>query len=177
MVYEGNLPRSACKNFEQDLVLYYYGDLMGADHSRVEIHLKSCSSCRLFLQDLHTILPLTSTPDEPPQAFWESYSKEIHSKLKEAETRVSWWTSLSSLFHFRPWPVPALATAFVLILALTMTFTGGLWGPEEPTDQEEILQEILPMAESLEFFKSIEFLESIELLESLEEKEFGPEAI
>jgi len=177
MVYEENLPRSACKDFEQDLVLYYYSELLGADHSRVETHLKSCSSCRLFLQDLHTILPLTSTPDEPPQTFWKSYSEEIHSKLKEAETRASWWAGLPSIFHFRPWPVPALATAFVLVLALTLTFTRDMWRPENPSSQQEAHQEILPMAENLEFFKSIEFLESIELLESLEEKESGTDAV
>ncbi len=177
MVYEGNLSRSACKEFEQDLVLYYYGELVGEDHSRIEAHLKGCSPCLLFLQGLRTILPLTSTPDEPPQAFWESYSKEMRSKLDEADLRASWWTGLSSLFRYRPWPVPALATAFVLVLALTLTFTRGMWRPENPSSQQETLQEILPMAENLEFFKSIEFLESIELLESLEEKESGPDAV
>jgi hypothetical protein len=166
MVYSGDLPRLACKDFEQDLVLYYYGELAGADHDKVEAHLESCAVCQHFLQDLHVILPLTAKPDEPPQSFWDSYSKEMHGKLREAGKKTSWWGSLSSLWILRPWPVPVFATAFVLVIALTLPFSP--WGPEKPSPKQETTQEILPMAENLEFFQSMEFVESLDLLESLE---------
>ena len=168
MVYSGDLPRLACKDFEQDLVLYYYSELTGADHDKVEAHLESCSVCQHFLQDLRGILPLTAKPDEPPQAFWESYSKEMHGKLREAEKKTRWWAGLFSLRLFHPWPVPALATACALVIALTLTFTKSPWRSEEPPPRQEALQEILPMAENLEFFQAMEFVESIDLLEALE---------
>jgi hypothetical protein len=168
MVYSGDLPRLACRDFEQDLVLYYYGELVGEDHGRVEAHLESCALCQHFLQDLRVILPLTAKPDEPPQTFWESYSREIHRKLGEVEKKGSWWGTLSPFRLFRPWPVPALATAFVLIIALALAYTRSPWRSEEPLPQQENLQANLPMVENLDFFESMEFVESIDLLESLE---------
>lgn len=163
MVHRDDSLRTACKNFEQDLVLYYYGECVGAEQNRIESHLEDCSSCRHFLDDLRKLLPLTAKPDEPPQAFWESYTREIRKKLTAAEERASWGSALFTFF--RPWPVPALATALVLVLALTLTLTKGRWYPNGGVPEEEAI------LEDLEFFKAMDFLESIDLLEAIEGKE------
>lgn len=76
-----------CKDFEQDLVLYYYGECDGAERNRVEAHLGGCTSCRLFLDDLRTLLSLSVNPDEPPQSFWESYIREMRAKLAAVSIR------------------------------------------------------------------------------------------
>lgn len=165
MTHHENSPRGACKDFEQDLVLYYYGECGGTERSRVETHLKDCAPCRHFLEDLHTLLPLTVKPDYPPQPFWESYSREVQRKLRAAEEKASWWRGLFSFF--RPWPVPALATALVLVLALTLTFTKDMWRSQEPPPEELALLEVLPVAEDLEFFKAMEFLDAMDLLEAV----------
>lgn len=165
MVDRDNRPREACKGFGPDLVFYYYGECPETERGRVETHLKGCASCRYFLEDLGRLLPLTLKPDEPPQVFWESYSREMQRRLASAQ-RNPWWRDPFSLF--RPWPVPALATALLLILALTLTFTKRFWRPEEPPPVEETLLEIAPAAENLEFFKAMDFLESMDLLEALE---------
>ena len=47
--------RTACKDFEEDLVLYYYGDGSENERIRVQGHLQTCSSCREFLEDLAKI--------------------------------------------------------------------------------------------------------------------------
>src|SRR5437773_465220 len=39
---------TACRDFEEDLVLYYYGEGSGAERSRVESHVKACSRCSRF---------------------------------------------------------------------------------------------------------------------------------
>ena len=163
MVHHDDSLRADCKDFEQDLVLYYYGECVETERFRVKTHLESCASCRHFLEDLRTLLPLTAKPDEPPQAFWESYSREMRMKLRAAEEKVSWWKALPSFF--RPWPVPALATALVLVLALTLTLTKGRWYPNGGVPEEEAI------LEDLEFFKAMDFLESIDLLEAIEGKE------
>ena len=164
MVYRNELLQRACKKFEQDLVLYYYGESGEDERKKVKKHLEGCNSCQQFLTDLGRLLPLTIKPDEPPQLFWESYSKEMQRRLASAQQRGRWWSELASLF--RPWPVPALATALVLILALTLTFGKRVWRAQDLPPEEEGVMEILPMAENFEFFKAMELLDSLDLLEA-----------
>ncbi|MGH7775523.1 MAG: zf-HC2 domain-containing protein [Candidatus Binatia bacterium] len=165
MVYRDDASRRVCKDLEQGLVLYYYGECVEAERRSIETHLEGCASCRYFLESLRTLLPLTVKPDDPPQAFWESYSREMHRKLEAVEERVAWWRDLFSLA--RPWPVPALATASVLVLALTLTFTKGLWHRQDFPPEGEAILEILPMAENLEFFKTMELLDAMGLIEAV----------
>ena len=164
MVQRNDSLRGACKEFEEDLVLYYYGECAAAERSRVERHLEACRPCQQFLTDLSRLLPLTIKPDEPPQVFWESYSKEMERKLTAVEQKGRWWKELASLF--RPWPVPALATALVLILALTLTFGKRMWRAQDLPPEEEAVLEILPMAENLEFFKTMDLLDAMDILEA-----------
>ncbi|MCH7914151.1 MAG: zf-HC2 domain-containing protein [Deltaproteobacteria bacterium] len=166
MAQNENRVQGDCKNFEQDLVLYYYGECDRKDRLRVESHLEGCASCRRFLDELRRLLPLTSKLDEPDAAFWDAYSREIHGKLAEVRERPSWWNKLLTLFH--PWPVPALATALILVVALTLTFTKGMWRSQGTPPAELTLLEILPVAENLEFFEAMEILDTMDLLEAVE---------
>ena len=60
---------TACRDFEEDLVLYYYGEGSEAERSRVESHVKACSRCSRFLDDLRKLLPQIARPEELPQSF------------------------------------------------------------------------------------------------------------
>jgi hypothetical protein len=166
MVYHEDSRREACKEFEQDLVLYYYGECAGMERTRLETHLEGCAGCRSLLEDLRKLLPLTVTTDEPPELFWKNYSEEIHRKLSALEGAVPWWKRLFSLSH--PLRVPAFATAMALILALVFTLTKETWRGRQGPVQERELQAILGNTENLEFFNSLEFLESMDLLEAAE---------
>lgn len=165
MAQNENRAQGNCKNFEQDLVLYYYDECDKKDHIRVETHLEDCVSCRRFLEELRQLLPLTSKLDEPDEAFWDAYSREIHGKLAEVREKPPWWNKILTLFH--PWPVPALATALILVVALTLTFTKGMWRSQGTPPEEMILLEILPVAENLEFFEAMEILDALDLLEDV----------
>lgn len=159
---KGSVP-AACKGHEKDLVLYYYGECSVEDRDRIQTHLEHCASCSRFVEELRTLLPLTIKADDPPQPFWDSYSKEVRDKLASAETKEPWWEGLFSIL--RPWRVPAFATGLVVILAVTLTLTR-----ENKSDfpsREETTLEALPMAENLEFYKSMEFLDSLDLLEDM----------
>ncbi len=158
------ISQGACKEFEQGLVLYYYGEAAGDERTRMERHLQGCAICREFLAGLGRLLPQTIKEDEPPQVFWQGYSREMRHKLASAEQRGRWWSNLALLL--RPWPVPALATAMVLILALTLTFGKRVWRAPDLPPEEEGMMEILPMAENLEFFRAMDLLDSLELLEA-----------
>lgn len=154
----------ACKSFEPDLVLYYYGELSGPERGNIERHVENCESCRAFLIDMGSLLPLTVASDAPPSTFWDAYTREIRQKLVAAEGRQSWWKK--TMTFLRPWPVPAFATAAVVVLALTLTIGQDVWRPQETPPPDEALMEFLPIAENLEFFKAMEFLDAMDLLES-----------
>jgi predicted anti-sigma-YlaC factor YlaD len=165
MAHQTGLPRAACKELEQDLVLYYYSELNDNNQKRMEGHLESCPSCRFFLEELKSLLPLTLKSDEPPTVFWENYTREVSAALAKAEENVSWWSQLS--VYFRPWPLPALATALVIMIAVTFTLTKRPWRTQDLPPTEEALLEAMPIAENLEFFKAMEFLDAMDLLESM----------
>ncbi|MBI2179489.1 MAG: hypothetical protein HYU31_01555 [Deltaproteobacteria bacterium] len=145
---------NACRDLEEDLVLYY-------------AHLKNCEACRASLAEMRSLLPMTAAHDEPAQAFWEDYSREMRRKLDAVAERETWWRRIVGLVA--PLPVPALATGAVLLLALTLTLTlgKGLWRSSTSAPDDEAFMEVLPMAEQLDFFSNMELLDNLDLLETL----------
>src|SRR4029077_10745106 len=109
MIHYDKSPAIACKPFEEDLVLYYYGELDSPGRTAVESHIQGCGPCRSYLKEMQEILPLAVTPDEPAEQFWEDYSREMRRKLTQAGERKSWWQSLTSFLQ--PWAIPVAATA------------------------------------------------------------------
>jgi hypothetical protein len=155
-----------CLELEQDLVLLHYGELIGAQRQRVQAHVNDCAACRQSLAALAELLPKTVLADEPPAAFWQSYSRELHHKLMNASEREPWWRRL--LMTFEPWAIPALATSLVLALALTFTLEKTPWRePEAPPPADDALLEVLPMAENLDFFRNLDTLDDMEFLDQI----------
>ena len=154
-----------CRNLEEDLVLYYYGELAESDRRHCEAHLKDCEYCRASLAEMTKLLPMTAAHDKPPPAFWDDYSREMRQKLDSVAERRSWWQHIAGFFA--PLPMPALATGAMLLLALALTFGKGLWQPSTPAPDDDTLLEVLPMAERLDFFSDMEILDNLDLLEML----------
>src|SRR3989304_3438103 len=48
---------TACRDFEEDLVLYYYGDGSDGERGRVEVHIRTCARRPRFLDELRQLLP------------------------------------------------------------------------------------------------------------------------
>jgi len=155
---------NACKEFEADLVLHYYGDDSEADRRRVERHCETCSRCRGFLEDLRQLLPRIAKPQELPPRFWDNYYNEMVEKLTLQREQSSWWRNFFS--PVRAWALPAFGTAAVAALALFLVFGKGDWHLKPTLSQ--IPQEILTNANSLEFFNSMDLLESLGTLEKVE---------
>jgi Putative zinc-finger len=164
--------RTACKNFEEDLVLYYYGDGSAAERSQVESHLQSCSSCQEFLDDLRKLLPKMTEPSELPPMFWDNYYNEMVQKLAIHQERHAWWKSLFA--PMRGWMVPAFGTAAVAALAIVLVVGRGHWHYPFSQTQERIPQEILADTNQLEFFESMDMLETLSSLEALDGTKVQP---
>jgi hypothetical protein len=160
---KNSLLSGACKKYEEDLVLYYYGESSTADGHRVERHLSECNGCRRFVDDLRGLLPQLVRCQELPETFWDSYYRETVAKLSEREDRSHWWRNL--FMPMKTWQVPAWGTAAVLVLALGLfygkvsvpLFTDG-WSTKLPS-------EIIADTNQLEFFRSLDMLESLSQLE------------
>lgn len=152
-----------CKEYEQDLILYYYGELGEGELNRTEAHLQACDSCRQTLEALGSLLPLTVKEDHPPQSFWDDYSRELRGKLDQVEEKEPWWDRIVSFI--RPWPVPAAAAAIVILLALTVTLNRALRGPEQAPPVNEEIFEIFRIADDVEFYRNLDLLDSMDMLE------------
>ena len=155
---------SACANKEQDLVLYYYGELSDAERAAVEIHTQNCAACRVYLDQIGSILPLTVQADQPGQPFWDEYSREMRRKLDDNEQRA-WWQKAKE--WLQPWAIPAMAATAVAVIALAFALGKGFFRPKDLPPEDESLMEILPVAENLDFFTNMEILDAMDLLESL----------
>ena len=157
---------TACKDFEEDLVLYYYGDCSEADRVRVEAHLQKCSRCNLFVADLRKLLPQMANTTEMPPSFWDNYYNEMLAKLAVERERTYWWRSLFE--PMRGWMLPAFGTAAVAVMAIGLVLGQGVWKQPMSQPQERIPQEILADTNQLEFFNSLDMLESLPKLEELD---------
>ncbi len=159
---------SACKQYEEDLVLHYYGENSEDERRHVEKHLSGCHSCRRFLDDLRGLLPQITRAEEMPQTFWDNYYRETLSKLAEQDEQKSWWQSLFP--PMRTWLVPAFGTVAVAVLVIGLVFgKGNLKLFVEPR-QEQIPQEIITDRSQLEFFESMDILESLSKLEAQDDQ-------
>lgn len=158
--------QNACKEFEEDLVLHYYGEGSAAERERVESHLVGCARCRDFSNDLSRLLPQMAKPTELPPSFWDNYYTEVTKKLAEQQERSPWWRALFA--PIQVWAVPAFGTAVVLVLGLALTLGSVTWNPFGEPNQDSIPQEILSDPNRVEFFKSMEIVESLRRLEALE---------
>jgi hypothetical protein len=152
-----------CKELEEDLVLFHYGELRDGERDALQNHLGSCASCAAYLQELGALLPLTAMTDEPPQTFWTDYGREMRHKISSVNERKSWRQNLAS--WFQPRLLPAFGVAVVVALALTFTIGKGIWRSDDLPKDDPAMLEVLPVAENLEFFKSMDVLDDLDLLE------------
>ena len=157
---------TACRDFEEDLVLYYYGDGSERERGRVEVHVQSCVRCQRFLDDLRRLLPQMAQPESLPQSFWDGYYRETVAKIAAQRERSSWWRNL--LTPMRTWAVPVFASAAVAVLAVGLLIGKGGWNAQSGGPRANIPQEVLTDASQLEFFNSMDMIESLTVLETLD---------
>jgi hypothetical protein len=154
---------TACKPFEEDLVLLHYGDIHGAERDALQSHVNGCNGCAAYLNELGRLLPLTVKADEPDPTFWHDYSRELRHKLDDLAEKRPWWQNLGVMFQ--PRLISAFAGAAVVVIALAFTLGRGIWPAGDLSQDDQAMIEALPVAENLEFFKAMEVLDDLDLLE------------
>jgi hypothetical protein len=154
---------SACKEYEEDLVLHYYGENSEDDRRRITQHLLVCDRCRVFVDDLRRVLPQMAKAEEMPQSFWDRYYRETVAKLAEQEKRKYWWRNW--LTPARGWMVPAFGTLAGTVLVVGLLFGKGNLGSFVELPSRNVPQEIIADSNQLEFFRTMDMLESLDKLE------------
>jgi anti-sigma factor RsiW len=74
---------------DQDVVLYFYGELDPAERARVADHLRGCAACRQRLEDLHAIrqaLAASPVVDAPPAGDWSGFMRRLDRTVGGAST-------------------------------------------------------------------------------------------
>jgi len=155
-----------CKQFEEDLVLYYYGEIGDNEKYKLEQHLGHCVGCGRFIEDLHRLLPHIALPEELPQSFWDDYYRETVAKLRDQAEQKFYWRNLFA--PMRIWMFPAFGTAVIAALAFGVVLSKGNLPSLYNQAQERIPSEIVTDTEQLEFFRSLDMLEALSSLEGLE---------
>ena len=164
-----------CKGFEEDLVLYYYGEIGDDEKQRVEQHLSKCLGCGRFVEDLHRLLPQMALPQELPQSFWDDYYRETVAKLAHQREQKFYWRNLFA--PMRMWMIPAFGTAVIAALAFGVVLGKGNLSSLYNQPQEIIPREIVTDTEQLEFFRSLDMLEALSALEGPETSKADAHAI
>jgi predicted anti-sigma-YlaC factor YlaD len=171
----GNVPfESACKNFEEDLVLYYYGEINDAEKHRIEQHLSGCQSCGRFVGDLRRLLPQMMKSEEFPPSFWDSYYHETLAKLAQQEERKYWWKNLFA--PMKMWMLPAFGTVAIAVLAIGLIFGKGDSTRLTERSSDAIPQEIVADASQLEFFESLDMFVWLSKVKEQDEQKADPKA-
>lgn len=155
-----------CKESEEDLVLYYYGEIADEEKRRLEQHLGHCLGCGRFIEDLHRLLPPMALPEELPQSFWDDYYRETVAKLRDQREQKFYWRELFA--PMRTWMIPAFGTAVIAALALGAVLSKGNLSSLYNQPPERIPTEIVTDTEQLEFFRSLDMLEALSALEGME---------
>jgi hypothetical protein len=155
-----------CKESEEDLVLYYYGEIADDEKRRLEQHLGHCAGCGRFIEDLHRLLPQVAVPEELPQSFWDDYYRETVAKLRDQREQKFYWRNLFA--PMRTWMIPAFGTAVIAALAFGVVLSKGTLSSLYNQPPERIPREIVTDTEQLEFFRSLDMLEALSGLEGLE---------
>jgi len=163
---------SACKSFEEDLVLYYYGETSYAERRPIEQHLSGCQSCRRFVDDLRRLLPQMARSEEFPQSFWDAYYHETVAKLAQQRERKYWWRNLWS--PMKVWMLPAFGTVAIAVLAIGLVLGRGDLKFFIDRSSENIPQEVLADANQLEFFESMDMFEWLSKIKDRDEQKAAP---
>ena len=155
-----------CKELEEDLVLYYYGEIGNNEKHKLEQHLGHCVGCGRFIEDLHRLLPQIALPEELPQSFWDDYYRDTVAKLRDQREQKFYWRNLFA--PMRTWMIPAFGTAVIAALAFGVVLSKGTLNSLYNQAPERIPREIVTDTEQLEFFRSLDMLEALSGLEGLE---------
>ncbi|BCA81100.1 zf-HC2 domain-containing protein [Desulfuromonas sp. AOP6] len=139
---------------EEELTLYYYGELEPADRRAIDKHLEGCAACRQQLAALESLLGALPTPViELSTEEKQRFSAQVMEHLDRRQKR-----------RFLPLFGGGLATAAAVLLLLLNTGSPPDLAP--PADSNGLVAELEGLPE-MELLRNLDILEELELLQEL----------
>ena len=136
----------SCKKFEKLIIHSLDRELKASEKNRLEIHLQSCSSCRLKSKEYLIISEILKEEKagEPNPYFWE----RLQAKIKTRK-QPSIWPFVNQ------WSIRIISASliFVLILALIIAFFAPHSNQELSQSEELLLRNLNPMQEAKQFLE------------------------
>lgn len=126
----------SCNSRQESIALYVEGDLDPSRTKNVELHLRSCASCRRFLKELEAsqsmVKELAAESLDP--ASFNVVRKRVMQEVNRRQARPPWWRFLSPAVA--PWR-PAWVATMVVFAALGFLFQWLLWRNPTRSDKPE----------------------------------------
>ncbi len=109
-----------CSKFNEQIILYLYGELSEKESSELESHLGKCSKCSKDLEYTKKIFRLLNEAEieETPEANWEKCWKGINTGISETTGKSK------NRFFFPGWALVSTAVILVLFIGI---FIGRFW--------------------------------------------------
>jgi hypothetical protein len=131
----------------QELIDFVGGDLSPERSVEIERHLKTCASCRAYVESVRQTFDILAedTVPEPPPGYWVYFGRAVRERIRPKRRRL--------LLILAP------GLAIVCIAALTLW-----WGtrvPEEPLDSMELMFAQMSSGELVESVAGSELVEEM----------------
>ena len=109
---------------EDELILHYYGEIEGADASRVASHLASCTECEDTKAKLARVMTLvdSAAPIEAPPGFERAAWARLEPHLPPARSARRWTTNV---FWFPQWALGGAIAALLIAAFVAGRVSGG----------------------------------------------------
>ena len=148
---------SVCKDYEELLVLYHYGELEPSESERVATHLKSCPACAKELGEISGIL--AAAPVYTPTQF--ETARVVKGVMESISVvKVGRWASRL---------LPAYIAAAATVAAIALSVSVPKFIDRAPQENQILAQSDWEVVENYDVIKDYDVIEQMDNIDNLEQ--------
>ena len=148
---------TACKHYEELLVLYHYGELGPQETADVAAHLKSCPACAGELGEISGLL--AAVPEYIPTQF------ETARAVKGVMDRIS----VGNVTRWTGRLLPAYIAAAATVAAIVLSVSVPRLIDRAPQENQVLAQSDWEVLENYDVIKDYEVIEQMDNIDNLEQ--------
>lgn len=146
-----------CEGYEEDLILYHYGELEPEKASATAAHMESCAACRAYMDELDRLLAAVPA-DMPGRAATIRATGRVMAGI--APRRFEWRRRL----------VPASIALAALVSAVLFTVFNPFVSDKPQTPEQMVMAQADPeVLENLDLLKDLNVIEELDTVQGMED--------
>ena len=146
-----------CEGYEEDLILYHYGELESEKASVTSAHMESCAACRAYMDELVRLLAAVPA-DMPGHAARIRAVDRVMAGI--APRRLEWRRRL----------VPAAIALTALVAAVMFSVYNPFVTDKPQTPEQMVMAQADPeVLENLDLLKDLNVIEELDTVQGMEE--------